>query len=106
LGCKQIGYVIQETGLSRDIVKFSNLYLEESKTTTSIWSVDNDLATILLRRILRLDHGVFTILLHLDFYCEESDSTVDVGRGSVSNSSNHKLRHSLAQNATPNYNIH
>jgi len=66
LGCKKIGYVVQEIGLPRDIVRFSNLCREKSETTTSIWNVDNDLATILLRRILRLDREMFTILLYLD----------------------------------------
>ncbi len=95
--------------MPQDIVKFSNLYWEESETTTSIWSVNNDLATILLRRILRLDREVFTILLYLDLYYEESNSTGDVVKGFheqfLKPPSNHKLQYSLAHNATPNYNI-
>jgi hypothetical protein len=39
-----------------------------------------------------------TILLYLDLYCEESNSTIDVVKGSMSNSSKPL--------ATANYNIH
>jgi hypothetical protein len=95
---KKMGMLYKKTGLPRDKVKFANLYLEEFENTKSIWSVDNDLATFILRRILILDHGMSTILLYLDLYCEESNSTIDVVKGSMSNSSNPV--------ATTNYNIH